>query len=59
MDLSKKFARDASRQSCRAIQKALAAVISLKSAKLVRSRSTLMLPATGLFNSSAVICHIG
>ena len=59
MDFSRKFARAASRQSCRAIQKALAAVISLRSAKLVTSRSTLMLPATGLSNSSAVICHIG
>jgi hypothetical protein len=52
-------ARAPFRQSCRAIQKALAAVISLISPKTVRSRLTLMLPARGLPSASAAIPHIG
>ena len=58
-DQSRKPAREASRHNCMAIQKTLAAVISLRSAKLVSSRLTLMLPSTGLSSASALICHMG
>ena len=58
-DQSRMLARLASRQSCRAIQNALAAVMSRNRANVVKSRLTLMLPSIGLSSASPAICQMG
>ncbi len=56
---SRNIARAASRHNCSASQNTLATVISSMSACAVKSRLTLMLPATGLPSAAAAMLQIG